>query len=377
MAAEIVITKSVHEYIERKMKNWQVLTVFPLMKNGAVLTAGLNGSKGAVVGSPVYNKPGWLEEQAINFFEYKGTNAGGVALAWLRDVFITSSEMQNTINSFKRDNGFGVVSGSSDVIRQGEIMGLLDQVAKSNISGFNAYKKLYFDARVESSQSDAGKLAYRKYSLRNISELDLQQTKIVEDNLVPISSNNNLISRLSNKEVFKFVGEVNVEAETAGANYTSDKYVLLKSTEGNGATKSVHCKKIKSKDENGEDSTVFVLPYLRSDAKLALEMVVEKICKTIQPDYEDEDCKFEYLHQHNIVLHNGVMINEKNWMSTGYGFILEVKSYDEFSNIIKEIDDNDKLVKENGNAKYKLLEIKQDDHLGKNTYDFWVSPIKA
>lgn len=374
LAAEIAITKSVQEYLERKMKNWQVLTVFPMMKNGIVFTAGLNGSKGSVFGSPTYNKVGWLEQQAIDFFEYKG------GLSLVRDLFITTPEMLATINSFKRDNGFGKASGSSDVTRQAEILDLLSQVAKSNISGFNAYRKLYFDARVESSKSDAGLLAYRKYRLVDITEDEMKETKIISNNLVPISSDNNLISKLSDKGVFKFVGDQEVKMDTDTASYTSDKFILLNSTEGSDKVpKPVPCKRIEvaNTDNPGTNTTVFVLPYLRADAKLALEMVVEEICKVIQPDYEDPECKFEYLKANNIVLHNGVMINSTNWMSTGYGFILEVKNYKKFSNIVEEIDKNDEEVKSTSGMSYKLLHIEKDKKLGNNTYDFWVSPRKV
>ena len=378
-AAEIVITKNATEFIERKMKNWQVLTVFPMMQNGLPLSAGLNGSKGSVFGSPSYNKTGWLEQQSINFFEYKGNGPIGTSLAFLRDIFITTDEMKKTVNGYKRDNGYGKTSSSSDVERQSEISKLLAQVAKSNISGFNAYRELYFDARVESTTSSEANLAHRKYQLVDITENELLNTKVVSDNLVPVANNNNLIAKLQEKGVFKFVGDEDVAMETNLSNVSSDKYVMLHAVEGSSNGLKVPCKKIVSRnsDNTGTTLPVFVLPYLRPEAELVLNMVVEKICEEIEPDYKSETCEFTNLHKSNIVLHNGVMINTNSWMNTGFGFMLEVKSYDKFSNIIDKILANDKRISEAGDSKYKLLNIQKDTKLGGNVYAFYVSPKKV
>ena len=70
LAVEIVLTKGAQEFLTRKLKNLQVLTVYPLMKDNAVWTAGLNGHQGSVYGSLSYDEPGWLEKLAISFFDY-------------------------------------------------------------------------------------------------------------------------------------------------------------------------------------------------------------------------------------------------------------------------------------------------------------------
>lgn len=374
--AEIAISKGVQEYIERTMKNWQVLTVFPLLKNGLVMTAGLNGSKGSVFGSPTYSQAGWLEDMAIKFFDYKGSNAVGAVGAFLRDVFITSEDMLKTVNSFKRDNGYGAEVGSTEVKAQANIYELMQQVAKQTASGMNAYRELYFDARVESSKSKEGKEALAYYQLIDMTEDALIHTKTISNNLVPINIDGDLVSRLMDKGVFSFVGANSINESTDTADYSSENYIIIQNTEGTPQV-TCPCKTItkKSSDGSREEYTVYVLPYLRPDAYTALQWIVEQICKEIQPDYKSETCRFEYMHQHNIILHNGVMINEKNWMSTGFAFVLEVKNYDNFSNIIEKIKTEDEANSEGRG--YKILEIQQDAKLGSHAYDFFVSPKKV
>ena len=68
------------------------------------------------------------------------------------------------------------------------------------------------------------------------------------------------------------------------------------------------------------------------------------------------------------------MINENSWMSTGYGFIIEVKDYNDFSKIIEEIDTVDTQLKEGSNKTFKLLYVKKDAYLSNNTYDFLIAP---
>ena len=376
LAAEIILTKSLQEFLERKLKNLQVLTVFPMMKNGKVMTAGLDGHKGSVFGSPTYNESGFIENMAIKFFEKKEGLIGG-SLGFLRDVFITTPEMQRIVDGYRRDNGYGDATGSEQVTRTAEEMKLLEAVTKSNISGFTAYKQLYFDSRVENSKSQEARAALDKYKLVDINKNSLLTQKIVSDNLVPVYDMP-LIARLSDAGVFRFVGEEGVKVQTDKSKVTNANYILLPTVEGAEPVASP-CKTI---EPNGNAPTVYVLPYLRQDAAIVLEMVVEEVCKKIQPDYQSPECKFEYLHQHNFVLHNGVRINDNgaqgngSWFSTGFAFTLEVKNYPEFSNIIKEIDKRDTDIEQSGQYRFRLLNIRKDSVLAGEVYNFWVSPKK-
>ena len=52
----------INDYLLFKVKNYKVLQIFPLKKNGMVYTAGLDGNIGSVYGSPTYGQCGPLEK---------------------------------------------------------------------------------------------------------------------------------------------------------------------------------------------------------------------------------------------------------------------------------------------------------------------------
>ena len=375
---DFAITKYTHEYIERKLKNLQVLTIFPLFKNGKVMTAGLDGNKGSVVGSVTYGQAGWLEQQCINFFNYKGNGAGGKMLAFLRDMFITTNEMIETVNGYRRDNNYAISTGSTDVVNQQEITNLLASLAKNTISGYNAYKQLYYDARINVDSDDSSvNSAYGQYTFQNMTKNDIMSSKKITSNLKSIYTLD-LVNKLAYHNVFRFVGDkINNSQDSSDGSFncSTDDLIMLPSVEGNDSEQTA----IKTITRISSDGTntytpTYVLPYLRPEALIGFNYVLQKICATIQPDYENEECTFENLKQHNIILHNAVMINENSWMSTGYGFIIEVKDYNDFSKIVEEIDTVDTQLKEGSNKTFKLLYVKKDAYLSNNTYDFLIAP---
>lgn len=377
LAAELVITKSIQEFFERKLKNLQVLTVFPMMKNGKVYVAGIDGHKGSVFGSPTYSEPGFIEDMAIKFFEDKD-GVLGWGFNMIRDLFITSDEMLKTVNNYKRENGFGLSSGQSREPQMiAEQQELMTQLAKSNVSGFNAYKKLYFDTRVSNMKTTDGKRAFEEYKFEDVSWNDLMFTRILEDNLVCIDEKNfELISLLKRKGVFKFAGEKDVKGSTDKSKYETSVLQIVDHVEG-GIVRQVPCKIFESKNGN---PPMISLPYVRPDAAVVLMMILEKVCETIQPDYKSANCTFEELSKHPIILHNGVRINDNgskgsgSWFSTGFGFTLEVKNYSNFGNIIKDINKLDDDIAKTTQKGFKLTHFQKDAILAGETYNVLVTP---
>ena len=94
----------------------------------------------------------------------------------------------------------------------------------------------------------------------------------------------------------------------------------------------------------------------------------------MQPDYLSTHCEFEYLHKHNIVIHNGVMVNSNSWFSTGFAFSIEVVDFPDLSKIMDSINKNDDKISQKNINNFKLLKIAKDKKLGGNVYDVFVSP---
>ena len=189
-------------------------------------------------------------------------------------------------------------------------------------------------------------------------------------------TSNGLLDKLAKKGVLKFAGEQSINKEKASSKYNTDNYIIINSTEGSSSY-ACPCKKIQTttKDGTNKKITIYSLPFLRADALIVLEYIIEEICKKLQPDYMSAHCEYEYLHQHNIIIHNGVMVNSNSWFSTGFAFSIEVKDYPEFSSIMDNIDTNDKeMAKNNSSNNFKLLKIQKDKQVGGNVYDVFVSP---
>ena len=138
---------------------------------------------------------------------------------------------------------------------------------------------------------------------------------------------------------------------------------------GGGAVQEVYVKKLPE-----YTPVVYDIPYLRPDAMILLNHVVNEVMKEIQPDFELDTCNYEEIAKHPFILHSATMVNSsEGWRSTGYLFTLEVKNYDNFSNIINRIeeDKNSILESTSSNAPFSIVEEAQNGY-SKNTYTFFV-----
>lgn len=377
LGVELVITKSAQEYITRALRNLQVLTVYPLKKDNIVWTAGLNGHQGSVFGSLTYDTPGWLEQLAIKFFDYGGSygsNAGWLSpakyLGFFRDLFITTDEMRDIVNSYKRNNGYTIESHSDEKISTERQIELSNNLAKNDIQNISDYKNIYFTERLSlneiSQNSEDAKLSYAYYK---INSFNIEKDKDISKNLKYIfDPNYTTISNLYNNDCLLLAYDFN--------NKDIDKNKELGLTikhipiyNGEGAVQEVYAKEI-----GNSNPKVYDIPYLRADALILLNHVIEKVLKDIQPNYSLSNCDFEDIKNTPFILHSATMVNSTmGWRSTGYLFTLEVKNYDNFSNIIKEIEDEKQNISSmfTNNVPFTIKSEKGNGY-SNNTYTFFV-----
>lgn len=366
-AAQIVITKYAQEYIERKLKNLQVLTIFPLMKNNLVMTAGLNGNKGSVFDSPTYNEPGFLEETAIKFFDNK--------YSYLLDLFIGTDEMRNIVSKYKRDSDYGTINGSIEVKKDQFAKTLLTQVIKNEVSSTDAYRQLFLKARIGNPSNDDGKLAYKENCLIDIK--DPSTDKKIEKNLIYIFQDSYLKKFNSpedkDKRVLLFSAQQEINAKDKNGNDIGTCDLRIASSSDGCKDMVVKCKKIEKGDK---ELPTYDIPFLRADAIIVLKRIIEETIKTLQPDADSENSTFENLHKHNIIIHNCTRINEKkSWFNTGYSFTIQVKDYNNFGNILQTLYEQQEVIIDDDTAG-KLFNYKKDGTMGDNTYIVMVSPEK-
>ena len=370
LAAELVITKSVQEYIERKLKNLQVLTVFPLVKNNTVMTAGLDGNKGSVFDSPTYNEEGFIEKMAIKFFEDK-EGVLGTTFSLVRDLLLDTSTMKEIVDGYKRDTEDSVANLNSTSQNVALTNNLLSKVIKSEISGIDAYRQLFLIGRVSDPSNEDGQVAYAENALLDIK--NPEENKRIRQELCYIFADE-YMQKFNNPEnkdrqVLFFSAQKDAELENEENKITTCELTLPASTEGT-EDETVRCKKIETKD-----NVVYDIPYLREDGVLVLRRIIEDTIKAIQPDAESENSSLDELHKHNIIVHNCTRINEKDsWFSTGYAFTVQCKGYDKFGDIIENLYKNQDVIVNKNNERCQLFYYKKDSTIGDNCYMVIVSP---
>lgn len=371
LAGQIVLTKFVEEYLERKLKNLQVLTVFPVMKNNLVMTAGLNGNKGSVFDSPTYNEPGFIEEMAINFFDGKY----GSAYPLILECLINTDDMKEIVDGYRRDSSFN--SGSAEVLEENYSSKLLKQTTMQDVSGIEAYKQMFLVPRVSNATGAEARVAFASNKLVDI--VKPNDDSRIDQNLIYIFQSPYLAKFNSNsdpsRQVLLFSAQKKTNTEDGSGNAIDTfEFQVKSSTEGTGKDLTVIGKKI---EQGGDELPVFDIPMLRKDGITLLERVVGEVIKTIQPDAESDNSTLDELHKHNIIIHNGTRVNEKkSWFCTGFSFTIQVKDYDNFGNILKELNKNQPKLMDDDGKGFKLWEYKKDTTMGDNAYILMVKPSK-
>lgn len=87
----------VNSLIKREIKNLKVIQLFPLKRYGITYTAGFEGSKGCVFGSPSYSDSGIMGDIS----SFLSDNTAGKFI----DKCLVSNETDALLNKFKRENG--------------------------------------------------------------------------------------------------------------------------------------------------------------------------------------------------------------------------------------------------------------------------------
>ena len=346
LLAQIVIAKTAREFFERKLRNLQVLTVFPVFKEGMVMTSGLNGSKGLVIGSPTWNERGFMDSLAEWFIEDS-------FFSGIMNFMIGTHEMKEILQKFKRDNGFigSDIAGKKDVINQ-----LLSNVAAKETDKVRPFIALFVELRTLPSKDDL-EVAGATYAIQNV--LDIQNYNM----------SNSGLSYLFDNETLKLARDKKYLKMNYGNNA---KDIIIRDTSRADGGNNVRSKVTKSADK-----TVWDIPYLRADSIVLLSEIVNRYSIRVQPDFKKEGCKYDKLVDNTIFINNATKVNDNGWNSTGFSFSIQVKTSKELGNILSEISvDQDKILEKIDNKTNKVFTYKPLKGVT-NGYKVYVYPRKG
>lgn len=361
LIAEIVITKSIQEQIERFLKNLQVMTLFPIMKNNKVMVAGIDGHKGSVFGSLTYDTPGYVENMIIKFADSSGI--GKFAF----DFFLGTSEMTEIVDSYRRNSEYEDYANTSEQgLRDNFQSNLLLAMARDEVKGMSTYKELFLTSRVSPSSTD-GSATVAFHANKVVDILNIESSSAIDKELNYIFEEGVLAELRENKKIM-FGAEQNASAEQNGITIKNDTVVIQPSVAG-GNAREVAAQIIKGSNSNGLD--VWDIPYLRADAII----VLEEIIKNVIADLRTDKSTYDDIEENQIIVHNCARINESSkWSCTGLMFTLEVKNYDNLSNILKEMSNEQNNLINISALKNKVFDYKKDTNVGPNVFRILVSP---
>lgn len=100
LIASVAVGKFINAFLEMTMKNLQVLQIYPLKRYGLCWTAGVEGSKGLVVGSPSHAQQGALTEMMANLF---GSDPDGIAATV--GSFFADDSLSDVADKYKEQIG--------------------------------------------------------------------------------------------------------------------------------------------------------------------------------------------------------------------------------------------------------------------------------
>ena len=302
----VLILPYVNAFLEQELKNYKVIQIFPLKKFGYVYTAGFEGARGTVYGSPTWEDRGSLGD-IFDYIEDKCPILGTVS------EFLFNDEVKNLAKKYQRDNGIINADGSSaDMqVKYGAFAAHLagDDFTYQSTN----YRSQQLTPRATVDNPTTFKATINHYAMKNINNYQSD----------PKLKNNKLISQDSrlkpylNEQFFLIVhDDPGLETgDYSSGNYAQEETLLIDGKKYR--TKFIHCS-----DDNG--NPVIDIPLLNQDAINILYEIVRRAkgympsANTTDPNENWEITKNSYL-----VLKSALRVGDQTSAgSTGFTFII-------------------------------------------------------
>lgn len=318
-ALSFAIGQMTNVKIQEAIKNAQVLTVFPLMHNGKVMTAGLTGSVGLIYGSANYNKLGALEK-AFTYLDTETNNlSGGV------NFFIGLIANEDT-QAAARKYAMRAIDApyDEDVQFETSLGEMLKGIASKEASRVTGYEKLLVSPRIHLDDEDLS-AKYEKilelYGLMDVRMIDSQQ-RITNENVL-IESDTELAKMMDKdgKGFFQLVWDGNTPPGV------KDEMKVF----------SIGGKQIPIKTYYREKSgkKQYDLPFLKAEALDLLKVIASEALK-LTPDFEPEK---EMTNESTLMVTSALLVGgERSLGNTGYSFTLTASGKGAESFLIKALE---------------------------------------
>lgn len=306
--------------IQEAIKNAQVLTVFPLMHNGKVMTAGLTGSVGLCYGSTNYNKLGALEK-AFSYLDTETNGLGGGV------NFLIGLIANEDTQAAARKYAIKAIDGTydEDVQFETSLTEMLKGLAAKESARISGYEKLLMSPRIQMDDKDIKKKYEKVLELQGLMDarmIEAQQRITTENTYI---KNDVELENMMSKDGKGFLKTI--WDESSGAEFETKTFSI--------AGKQVNIKAYKKSGEEQYD-----LPFLKDEA-ISLMKVILSEARKLMPTFEPEK---EVINESSITITSALLVggSKRSIANTGYSFTLEAsgKGADSFlSKAIKNVYD--------------------------------------
>lgn len=302
----VLVLPYVNAFLEQELKNYKVIQIFPLKKYGYVYTAGFEGARGSVYGSPTWGDRGSLGDV------FDAIQDKCPMLGYLGD-FLFNDEVKNLAKKYQRDNGIINSDGTSADL-QVKYGAFAAHLAGDDFTYQSTnYRSQQLTPRATVDNATTFKATMNYYSMNDTEHYQSD----------PKLKNNKLISQDSRikpyiTEQFFLIAHEDPGLETG--DYSTGDYAQEETLVIDGKkyrTKFIHCS-----DDNG--NPVIDIPLLNQDAINILYEIIRRSkgympsANTTDPNENWEITKNSYL-----VLKSALRIGDQTSAgSTGFTFII-------------------------------------------------------
>ena len=320
MTMEYIIEKSIYNWVENVLASLNVLTVFPLKKNGVAYVAGIDGHKGLVVGSPTWGSSGLIDE----FAKWAFKDSDGI-IRGILDTFVISEQAKEIVSYYTKENRLGDYCTDE----QSTLYNLLNNVNEEEASSNSSYNAMISSERITDINT---KDATYTFSISRVqADIDeISGNDIIINELVLINSSNPLMKQYyDNTDRLRLRTVYDYNKKTYNS---SGEKVETKLFEINGI-KNINGFVVDKK----EGKQLIHLPYLRQDCIEVFKIIFNKLIDNIDKQRYGED-KIATLW-----ITEALVVNSNNFYSTGYEFSFSVEINDEI--IKKSLDETKEYIK--------------------------------
>lgn len=301
-AASLLVMPFVNAFLEEELKNYKVIKIYPFKKYGYAYTAGFEGARGTVYGSPTWGDRGTLGD-VFDAIQDKCPIAGAIA------EFMFSDEVLNLANKYVRDNNIINTDGSAAQL----------ETAYGNFAGHLAgddYTYKYTDYRSQqlTPRATVDNPTQFKAAVNHYQMLDTKNYKTD-----PKFREMHLISQESRLKPYldsQFFLILHEDPGMETGVFAQEDYLNI-------GGKEYRTKYFIRKDDNGNE--VIDIPMLTQDAmNILVELVVRARNYVPSAATSDPNENAEILKNSYLTLRSALGVGDETTMaSTGFTFILK------------------------------------------------------